>query len=109
MIRTSLVGLVALVMACGEGTVCPLDLRVGVAPSDTTIAVGGTITPRVTLLGCAGTKVLSDSLTWSSADPTIAAVGTRSGVVIGTNPGATTITVTGKTYGHLGTLRVTVR
>jgi hypothetical protein len=110
--RGFVVALAALGVACTPNdrvTVCPLDLIKGVAPVDTTIPPGGQITPRVTLLGCAGTQVLADSLTWASTNPTVAAVATHSGVVVGVQPGMTIVAATGKTYGNIGSIRVTVR
>jgi len=98
-----------MITACGGDEVCNLDLIVGVAPADTTISVGGQITPRVTLLGCSGTRVLTDSLTWTSTQPAIAVVGTRTGIVIGASPGVATVTANGKTYGRIGAINVVVR
>lgn len=106
-----LLGLMALagLVSCQTTTVCPADLIVGVAPNDTTIAPGDQFATRVTLLGCGGTKTLTDSLTWTSSDVTVAVVGTHTGVVIGVHPGSAVILVSAKTYGAIGDAHVTVR
>jgi hypothetical protein len=95
-------------LSCTESTVCTADLRIGVAP-DTTVATGSQFQARATILGCGGTKVLSDVLTWLSSDVSIAAVGLQSGTVLGVRPGVAAITASGKTYGFIGALHVTVR
>lgn len=111
MVRRLGVILVVSAIGCGSDaiTVCPSDLRVGVAPADTTISVGGQLSPRVTLLGCGGTKVLADSITWTSSNVAAAVVGTNTGTVIGAGQGSAVITATGRTYGRIGSVSVSVR
>ena len=95
--------------ACSELEGCPADLRITLAPTDTTIAPGEQFQPHVTLLGCGGTKKLTDSLTWTSSDLNVAVVGTYTGIVIGAHAGTAEVAVIGQTYHNLGTVRVTVR
>jgi hypothetical protein len=89
--------------------VCPADLRFRMSPVDTTIGSGEQFTSHLTLLGCAGSVVLTDTITYQSSDLTVAAVGTETGVVIGIHPGGATIHATARHYGVFGDTRVTVR
>ena len=109
-IQSIVAPLLLLVLAgCGETTVCTADLRMTLAPADTTIAPGDQFSGRLTVLGCGGTRVLQDSATWSSSDLTVAVVGVRTGVVIGAQPGSATIEVITKRYAVKGQIHVTVR
>lgn len=64
---------------------------------------------RVTLLACGGTQVRTDTFTWTSLNPSVAAIDSVTGVVRGLRAGSATIQPTGKTYGSLRTARVTVQ
>jgi len=77
---------------------CDADLQVGVTPQDTTIRVGQQFPVHLTLLGCRGTRALSDTITYASANPAIAAVDSASGLVTGEAVGATSLTVTARHY-----------
>lgn len=101
-------GAVAIAACSDPTTVCPNDLRLSVAPVDTTIASGEQLTVRAIILGCGGRQFLTDSVTWTSSDATVAVAGSRTGVVIGVNPGVATIHVTGKKYGTIGDAHITV-
>jgi hypothetical protein len=95
--------------ACSQLETCPAHLGIELTPTDTTIAPGDQFQAHLTLLGCGGTKTVTDSLTWTSSDVGVAVVGTRTGVVIGAQPGTALIMVVGRTYGSLGAFHVTVR
>ena len=95
--------------ACSGLEGCPADLGVTLAPTDTTIAPGEQFQSHVTLVGCGGTKKLTDSLTWTSSDLSVAVVGTYTGIVIGARAGTAEVSVVGQTFHNLGTVRVTVR
>jgi Bacterial Ig-like domain (group 2) len=94
---------------CSQLEGCPATLGIKLTPADTTIASGDQFQAQVTLLGCGGTEILTDSLTWTSSDLSVAVVGTRTGVVIGAHGGTAMIAVVGRTYGSLGAIQVTVR
>jgi hypothetical protein len=102
-----------LALACGCSShpiaVCPADLRSSVAPADTTILAGEQFTARMTLLGCGGTKVLSDTITFQSSDLNVATVGTTTGVVIGVRSGTATIHASALYYRVAGDVHLTVR
>ena len=97
--------------ACKNDTLvpCQADLRTSISPSDTTIAVGGTVTLRATLLECGGTRAVTDTLTWTSSDPDIATVDAGSGTVRGVRAGITRILVVGRKYGPMIGPVITVR
>lgn len=104
----------ALLSACGESPtaqieVCPSDLRESMSPRDTAIAPGEQFTARLTLLGCYGTKVLSDTITYTSEDLSVAVVGTTTGIVTGVNPGTTRIRARSVHYHGNDTTHVVVR
>ena len=71
--------------------VCPADLRIAWSPQDTTIAVGQMFTAKLALFACAGTKRLTDTITWRAQDTTVAAVDSTSGLVRGVRPGRTIV------------------
>ncbi|CAN5902197.1 hypothetical protein BH11GEM1_BH11GEM1_12210 [soil metagenome] len=109
-----ILAVVVALLACTDAatdvaTVCPSALRIGIIPRDTAIAVGGQFQIIVSLLGCGGTQVLSDSLTFTSSDPGVAVVGSRTGTVIGARPGTTHISVDGQRFHGLGAVSVSVR
>ena len=83
----------------GVTEVCTADLRVVRAPQDTTIQAGQQFPIHFTLLGCGGARVLTDSVTYMSANPATATVGTATGVVTGVAAGTTTIEATAHHYG----------
>lgn len=104
--------LVVVAVSCREDPIvpCPLIRDERVMPADTTITIGGQYAMRVTLLyQCGGTQVLTDTFTWTSLDPSVAAIDSVTGVVRGLRAGSATILPTGKTYGPLRTARVTVQ
>lgn len=108
-VRLSVIACV-LCVACTPVTSCPDDLRFRMQPSDVTIVVGQSATASAEFLGCGGTKVLDDVLTWSVVDSLIANVNPATGVITGRAPGITRVEVSGKTYGRgLNALVVTVR
>ncbi|MHB1863774.1 MAG: Ig-like domain-containing protein [Gemmatimonadaceae bacterium] len=78
-----------------------------VSPQDTTIHVGQQFPIHFTLLGCGGTKVLTDSVTYTSANPATATVGPATGVVNGIAAGTTTVQATAHFYGV--SMNVTVK
>lgn len=82
-------------VACEDATVCPSDLRWELAHRDTTVAVNAGFNMRLTLLGCAGTERLSDTVSWASSDPAVATVDARTGAVTAVSAG--TAQIAGKT------------
>ena len=107
-LRLFLVSSSLALVSCVESTFCTADLRTGVTPVDTTIGIRDQFTIRPSILGCSGTKVLTDDLTWNSAAPTVAVVDTH-GVVTAVQAGSATITVVGRMHGPIGQTHVTVR
>ncbi|MDE2086685.1 MAG: Ig-like domain-containing protein [Xanthomonadaceae bacterium] len=88
---------------------CAGDLRTFVSPPDTTIQVGQQFPIRFTLLGCGGSQVLTDSVTFASLNPAIATVDVSSGIVDGVASGSTTIVVTAHHYRVTVNVAVTVK
>ncbi len=92
---------------CAEG-VCTLELTVFLAPRDTTITVGESFKPRLSLSGCGGRKQFSDQVTWRSENVAVAPVDSVTGRITGVAPGETEVRATGERYGDLGNIRVVV-
>ena len=95
--RITAIGVLA-VLGCGRdseptmpGVQPPVALTV--APSVLRLMVGGSANVSATAVD-ARKQVVSVSLLWSSADPTIATVGERDGAVVAVSPGSTKVTVT---------------
>ena len=93
----------------GLPTACTRELRVYLAPADTTITVGQSFAAAVELSSCGGRETLSDDFTWESQDTTVAVVGAATGRVTGVGPGQADVVVTGERYGQLGGIRVVVQ
>lgn len=95
--------------ACSEISVaCPSDLRIQRAPADTTIRIGDSFVPKVELRGCAGRKVLQDTVTFASSDVAVVSVVSSTGRTMAQAVGAATVEITGARYGTLPGIRVTV-
>jgi Bacterial Ig-like domain (group 2) len=108
-IRAGVLGLTLLLGACVITTSdCADDLQIRTSPIDTTIRIGQQFHVGVTLRGCHGQLPLSDVITWTSEDSTVARVDSTSGTVTGWSVGATVIWGTGVTYGSVAASRVTV-
>jgi hypothetical protein len=95
--------------AAAATAACPSDLRFTASPRDTVIGPGEQFTARLLLFGCAGTRALSDTLTFESLDLDVVAVGKTSGTVIGVRPGLAAVRVTAKHYHVSWDIGVTVR
>lgn len=96
--------LLALLTGCG----CDADLRANWSPHSKELRVGQSFTPAVEYWGCGGTEPLSDAVTWSSADSTVAAIDSRTGATIGRSAGSTSIGGVSATYGVTISIPVTV-
>ena len=108
--RLLLASFATTIVACSDApTVCPADLRLRFGPRDTTVTVNARFTMRFTLLGCAGTRVLSDSVTWNSSDPAVATVDAATGTVTAVGVGTAEITGSAFHYHRSDIARVTVR
>ena len=90
------------------GSVCTRELRVDLRPVEQTITVGQTFTATVELSSCGGRERLTDSFTWQAQDPTIVEVDAAAGRITGKAPGVTLVEVSGRQYGRVGGVRVTV-
>jgi Bacterial Ig-like domain (group 2) len=101
--------LATVVVACSESTVCTADLRWQFDPHDTTVAVNARFNVRFVLLGCSGTRVLSDSVTWTSSDPAVATVDARTGTVTAIHVGTADITGKASRYPATDIAHITVR
>ena len=91
-----------------DPTSCTQELRVQVTPRDTTVSVGNTFTPSVTLSSCGGKERLSDSFTYETTNPAAATVHPNTGRVTATGAGQADIRITGQRYGQVAQIRVTV-
>lgn len=88
-----------LAAACGidgPSGVCTSELRVHFKPADTTILSGEAFTASVQLATYGGARRLSDVFAWQSENPSVAAVDSRTGQVLGQDPGETRIEATGE-------------
>ena len=95
----------SLLTACG----CDADLQARVVPAVRTLRVGESFTPSTRFLGCGGTEPLADAITWSAQDSTIVRVDPRSGRTLALRPGQTRVIPTGRRYGSLVSVEVTVQ
>jgi len=86
---------------------CTLTLKAVVVPMDTTIAVGQSFRPVVTLLGCQG-AVLQDVISFHPLDTTVVAFDSSTQRVSGIAPGQTGVIVSGTRYGSVAQILVTV-
>lgn len=104
--------LVALALSACSGSPfgesCTLELRISLAPEDTSMVVGASFQARVALSSCGGRKRLSDTFTWSSLDPNVVQVTASTGRVTAVGIGETTVNVVGARYGAVGRIRVAV-
>jgi len=94
--------------ADSQTTACTDELRVQFAPADTAILPGAAFTASVQLATCGGAQLLTDAFIWHSEDSTIASVDSLSGLVFGVALGTTRIGATGRRFGPVGTLKVSV-
>jgi hypothetical protein len=78
-------------------------------PTDTTILAGEQFTVRMTLFGCGGTQLLTDTISFQSSDLRVAVVGATTGVVAGAGTGTTSIRARAQHYSVFGDVHVTVR
>ncbi len=110
--RRWLVGLAAVTSAASCSIVAPCgtdDLSMRISPTTATLAVGQRTTAAAEFRGCRGERRLSDVITWSAADSTVATVHPTSGVITGRAAGVTTVVPRGARYGTLSTIAVVVR
>jgi hypothetical protein len=92
--------------ACNTG--CDADLRIRLTPVEQTLVVGQSFTPSIALRGCGGTEPLSDVITWIAQDTTIVRIDSQSGRTLALRSGETVLLATGRTYGAVGEVAVTV-
>lgn len=90
------------------GQDCTDELRIQLAPRDTSVGVGASFQAGVSLSTCGGSKRLSDTFTWSSLDPAVVQVIASTGRVTAVAPGETTVSVVGARYGPVGDIRIIV-
>ncbi len=87
-------------------TVAPVPVAtVSVTPATATIEVGDTTRARATTRSAAGSDLTGRTVTWTTADPSVATVA-QTGLITGVTAGTTTITATSE--GRSGTLALTV-
>jgi hypothetical protein len=91
------------------GRTCTLELGTRFSPSDTTVRVGQSFQASVHLSSCGGAQQLTDIITWQAEDPAVATVDGRSGRVVAQGPGTTRILASGRRYGNVGGLQVSVQ
>jgi hypothetical protein len=85
-------------------------LRFGVVPAERVLGVGETFTATAEAYGCLGSKRLTETWVWRTADTAVVAVDSLAGRITGRAPGVALVGVRGRTYGDVGMgVRVTVR
>jgi hypothetical protein len=87
---------------------CTQELRILLAPRETTLAVGQSFTAILELSTCGGFVKLSDSFAWSARNPAVADVDPRLRRITAKAQGVTSIDVSGRRYGSLGSIQVSV-
>jgi hypothetical protein len=90
--------------ACG----CKADLQMRLSPLERTLAVGESFTPSARFFGCGGTEPLNDVVTWTAQDTSIVRVDLATGRTTGLAQGTTFVVPSGRRYGTVGSVRVTV-
>lgn len=95
----SIAGVLAIVGVTGCG--CDADLTIRSSPTTQQLRIGESFTPKVTLSGCHDTQPLSDVVTWSSSDTTIAITNSSTGLTTARSPGRAIISAVGITYRQL--------
>ena len=99
-------------LACNSPTevrVCTDELRVAWSPGDTTLLIGQSFVPSVTISTCGGRQQLSDVLTWGTSDSSVLRFERTTGRAIGRAAGTASLFVSGERYGSLAEIAVTVR
>lgn len=112
MIRRSVACAIVIGLTTGCSILSPCgtdDLSYRVTPASRTIAVGESFTGEAEFLGCRGSSRLSDQISWSSRDTTVARVDASTGRVLGRSAGVTTVEARGERYGLAPGIVVTVR
>lgn len=89
----------SLASGCSAFVACTDDLSYRVSPTSSTLAIGQTFTATAEFRGCRGSKHLDDTISWETADSTIAIVNASSGQVTGRSPGTTQVQARRATYG----------
>ena len=80
-----------------------------VSPTTADLTVGQRVTATAEFRGCRGERRLSDVISWSATDSTVATVHPTNGEIIGRAAGTTTVVPRGARYGTLMSVAVTVR
>ncbi len=89
-------------------TACTQELGISIEPQTITLRSQEAVTPKVELLSCGGTQRLRDRYSWTSVNPAVATVDSKTGMVTGLSVGGTSIQVKSKTYGMSGAIPVEV-
>jgi hypothetical protein len=87
---------------------CTDELRIHLAPRDTSVVVGASFDARVSLSTCGGSKRVSDTFTWTSLDPGVVQVTAATGRVTAVAVGEATVEVVGARSGPVGSIRIIV-
>lgn len=99
--------LTACVEPLGPGG-CTDELRIGIVPYGDTLRVGDVMAPpQIVLSTCGGAFEVSDELVWTNLTPSVVAV-TAAGAITAVGPGEANVDVSGKVYGPLATITLTV-
>lgn len=102
------IGVVLLNSSCFLPTGCDTSLGIAYHPVDTTIRVGESFHPVMTLTTCGGSKKLSPELRYSADDSSILQVD-FAGKFTGSAVGQTTARISAQQYGITAPIAVTVR
>jgi hypothetical protein len=87
---------------------CTTELRTEVQPRDIRLNVSESVQASVELSTCGGKQKLSDIFTWASQNERVATVEASTGLVTALSVGETVIKVTGKDYGDIGAINVSI-
>lgn len=99
-LRAFVLVVVAVTVGCSDEVagICPADLRVRYAPSDTILVIGQSFAPKVEYLGCAGTRVLQTRIVYRTSNPTVLAVDSLTGRAAARAPGQAILTADAPAY-----------
>lgn len=95
--------------ACSQFTeACTQELRVELAPRDTSVKTGATFPVAARLSSCGGKQQLHDTFTFLSTNPAVVSVDGATQRATAVGSGTAEISVTGRQYGQVGSIRVIV-
>lgn len=88
---------------------CPADLRAQITPGAQTLRPGDTITLQAAAFGCAGTKPLAATWSWSASDTTVVRVDPRTGAITARRVGTSDVLARSQPFEVVALARISVQ